>query len=494
MRKSGKMAENKERAKGNKGKNGGGQDGGANTCSSNQGQGYSQSQSQQQTLESQVFPPYNHPPYIPPYPGPQPTYFPGPVGPFYRPLQSGPQRDTDLYELVSEVNGRLKAIETSVTRITPLEKEVTHLRSQVLSLQDSNKQLSDRVTELETFCQTFSDVTDDFITTKRNLQEELTDMKVNLNTHVHSLQNENITLNQKCLDTQVRYMENQLLIFGVEVARPQVLDRNNASSAEHTERENTERVLRDILKDQVQDNPVVNSECQIEVDSIKFDKVTRLGNPQKRSASDRPRPIMARFERYTTREQVRRAGILLNKSQRKYKFYEHFPREIEERRKTLYPIARRFSEQNHKVNLVRDRLYVDNVLYDPAKDILVNETRLHPRAIPNNKQYFSHLNQPQGATAARPPRPPSYYSRATQSQVTHPQPVRFETPNRFSALIETTPKRKARSPIELETAPKRMDVQNSPLSGFISEETEPIPKCDKETQEEPRSSQPSDGH
>lgn len=228
-------------------------------------------------------------------------------------------------------------------------------------------------------------------------------------------------------------MENQLLIFGVDEARQQ------GPNNEQPSRENTEQVLRDVLKEQLQENSVVNSECQINIDDIKFDKVTRLGNPNRRAANNRPRPIMARFERFAVREKVRRAGTIL-----------------EERRKALYPIARQYSERQHKVNLVRDRLYIDNVLYDPDRRMPIGRDQRGP---PNSGDFYSSQNT---RSFQRPTQPPGYYSETTQHQVKHVATNSFETPNRFAVLSDNTPKRKARSPLDLETAPKRVDSARSP--------------------------------
>lgn len=433
------MAENRSQQKQNKGKNGG-QGGGASA---------SAHKTIEYDTEQQVFPPY--PAFIPPYPGPQPTYFPAPGGarPMFQPYNP-PQSDNGLMEIVQEMNNRLKTIEINVAKIVPLEKDVTYLKNQVSALHNTNKTLSDRITELESFCQTYSDITDDYLTTKRKLQDEITNVKGNLETQVKSLHSVNNSLSQKCIDTQTRYMENQLLIFGVDEARQQGLNNEQPS------RENTEQVLRDVLKEQLQDNSVVNSECQINIDDIKFDKVTRLGNPNRRAANNRPRPIMARFERFAVREKVRRAGTILNKSQRQYKIYEHFPREVEERRKALYPIARQYSERQHKVNLVRDRLYIDNVLYDPDRRMPIGRDQRGP---PNSGDFYSSHNT---RSFQRPIQPPGYYSETTQHQVRHVATNSFETPNRFAVLSDNTPKRKARSPLDLETAPKRVDSARSP--------------------------------
>ena len=102
------------------------------------------------------------------------------------------------------------------------------------------------------------------------------------------------------------------------------------------------------------------------IDSIVFDRVHRLGGP-KREPENNSRPIVAKFERYIDRELIRKAGIDLNKRRNGYSIRERFPPEIEERRKPLYPVMRRYLENDqNKVSLVRDKLYINGQLYDPS--------------------------------------------------------------------------------------------------------------------------------
>ena len=48
---------------------------------------------------------------------------------------------------------------------------------------------------------------------------------------------------------------------------------------------------------------------------------------------------------------------------------EHFPSEIEERRKDLYPVMRKALENDaNKVKQVKDKLFINNRLYKPSKN------------------------------------------------------------------------------------------------------------------------------
>ena len=56
-------------------------------------------------------------------------------------------------------------------------------------------------------------------------------------------------------------------------------------------------------------------------------------------------------------------------------FKEQFPAEVEQRRKSLFPVMRDARRRHKKVKLVRDRLYIDGVEYVPPEGHDVLTTR-----------------------------------------------------------------------------------------------------------------------
>ena len=78
------------------------------------------------------------------------------------------------------------------------------------------------------------------------------------------------------------------------------------------------------------------------------------------------RPIVAKFERYTDRETIRKESFELNREDNGYAVREQFPYEIEQRRKQLYPVMKHYKKnKNNKVVLVRDKLYINGKRYIP---------------------------------------------------------------------------------------------------------------------------------
>ena len=74
-------------------------------------------------------------------------------------------------------------------------------------------------------------------------------------------------------------------------------------------------------------------------------------------------------KRYQDREIIRKAGMEMNSNPRsKYKVREQFPKEIEDRRKLLYSAMYRLkANSQNRVNMVRDKLYVNGKLYIPEE-------------------------------------------------------------------------------------------------------------------------------
>ena len=82
---------------------------------------------------------------------------------------------------------------------------------------------------------------------------------------------------------------------------------------------------------------------------------------------EQPRNIIAKFTYYKDREYIYNNAPRRLKGSR-YFVNEHYPPEIEAKRKKLYPVMRKARQDHKKVKLVRDSLYIDGKLYTPLED------------------------------------------------------------------------------------------------------------------------------
>ncbi|CAC5383296.1 unnamed protein product [Mytilus coruscus] len=80
---------------------------------------------------------------------------------------------------------------------------------------------------------------------------------------------------------------------------------------------------------------------------------------------------------------------------------EQFPQEIEQKRKTLYPVAKQARRDNRKVLLVRNKLYIDSNLFKPNTEVAENEkvydacacSIMHGRDIPQQFERSTRICQ-----------------------------------------------------------------------------------------------------
>lgn len=432
------------------GKGGNGGQGNKESRSDKSSNSSSKSQSPERVYSQSI------PVFIPPYPGPHPTYYPhaGAEMAFHQP------GDHPLFQMMHEMNNRPKNIESNVAKIQQIEHDLTNLKLQVSSIRDVSKSTKDKIIEIEKSCEHISEVNDQLFASNSHTVSEIMSLKdenTKLSSQINELTKQNTDLKNMCIDIQSKQLSNDLIFFGIEEAQPGT-------------RENTEETLKTFISEKLEQDAEISHSLQIRSENIEFSRVVRLGDPNKIAQNRRPRPIVASFHRFKDRDSVRKAGILLNKKKQPQKIHEYFPKEIEERRKRLYPVMRFYIDQGEKVSLVRDKLYVNNMRYDPDANCLVNDRHAERRnqsRRPGQPDYGKapqqHGRQEYPLSTAR--------SAARSVDIDKPTALRFhsavnstiETPNKFAPLSESdrqTNKRKDASPIEIECQNKR--VANPP--------------------------------
>jgi hypothetical protein len=142
---------------------------------------------------------------------------------------------------------------------------------------------------------------------------------------------------------------------------------------------------------------------------------------------------------------IRQAGIAHNTLKVGVYINEHYPAEMEERRRKLYPVMRRLkNDPNNKLKctLVRDKLFVGDQVYN------LETGNLEP-------QNLHAPSKPEQQTSSRSR---TFVNRSRTATVN--PPLDFTTPNRFSTLqdssqVRNKPVRSPRSPLE-ETSVKRV--------------------------------------
>lgn len=143
-------------------------------------------------------------------------------------------------------------------------------------------------------------------------------------------------MKETILDLQCRSMRDKLIFNGIP---------------EHTAN-NPENAIKNFMQSALKLPPDT-------VSQITFHSVHRIR--KKNNTKGRPRPIVAKFEHYKHKELVKSKGRELKGTD--YGLNDQFPREIQERRKKLYPILKQYREKGRHVALTVDKLYIDGQLY-----------------------------------------------------------------------------------------------------------------------------------
>jgi len=199
--------------------------------------------------------------------------------------------------------------------------------------------------------------------------------------------NTNQTFHNQVTGLRCRSLQNNLLFIGVEEKRAQNSD--NTTSVEKCE-----QTLREFIRLNVQNDLHLNTN-DFNIGEIQFSKVHRIGARKNPSHSCNI-PVIQR------QENLRQAGVRLNMKKSKYYINEHFPSDVEQRRKQLYPVMRILKNKCHRCNIVSDRLYVDGQPYDINKNTMHLNYQQGPR-FNRPRDTSAPYMQDRGRPRARPP-------------------------------------------------------------------------------------------
>lgn len=175
-----------------------------------------------------------------------------------------------------------------------------------------NKQYEDQVKEV--------------LAAKKSVSE-ITNVNENILKELSLVKSEFENLNERHLDLQTRSMRGNLIFEGII----------------ETQEENTEDVLKEFLKSEIN----ITEEPQ-------FQRVHRIG----RNVQERHRPIMAKFVLFKEREKVRKAAPSIPDG-KPFGIDEQFPKEINDRRKLLYPHYKQAKRFGKIAVMIADKLFVN---------------------------------------------------------------------------------------------------------------------------------------
>ncbi len=277
-------------------------------------------------------------------------------------------------EIMDNKLGKLDSIEKTIStmysRVEGVEGMVRHLEDTSKSIEESvefmNKKHNDMKTRLTTITNEMKEMKKEVLTmtkrtTPQGIETELSELKT------------------KLIDNQARTMRDNLVFSGIE---------------------ETADVLLDLFKTKLKIEKTINLE-----------RVHRMGRPN--AQRQRPRLIVAKFENFKDRETVRKSAYG-NLTGTNIYINEQLPREIEEKRKLLYPIRREAIRASDKARISVDKLYINSELYVHGKP--VPRSRSEILRAPHRLEDIRKARAEQGATSVPTTAAPTEEMESTTEQ------------------------------------------------------------------------------
>ena len=415
------------------------------------------------------------------------------------PIQGQSQGQGSVYDLVqtlsSQLNTRLSTIEQTVSKLGNIEASMSSFCVELSALKRDNVEIKKSVNEMDRFCQSISDFSDEYRAQKtiysqsfKNIESEnntlkqqnraLSEKVTALNKTVEDSASSMTLLKDRLLDLESRSMQSNLVFFGLA----ELVDVEDNKT-------NCERLIKDFMKNEL----TFEEDQNVNVDGIEFDRVHRLGRRRydRFCRQVRPRPIIAAFKNFSEKEIIRKCASSIKTS--RYSIREQFPREVEDRRKVLYPLYNKAKANPlNSVKMIRDKLFVNGktILHTDVEEetgtdsntpvdrnrqetgrsrephSIVNPGRVVPWGLP--QRALGETDRPRRSLSASRNRlsQPTYMPNATQnigSMFSVPTHNGFEALNNLSdretsglgTYIERG-KKKASSPVSDQTSPKKL--------------------------------------
>ncbi|XP_038156504.1 uncharacterized protein LOC119793395 [Cyprinodon tularosa] len=223
--------------------------------------------------------------------------------------------DRSYSDVLESIDKKLTSLDARLALVEVLHKEFQALRE---SLEFSQAQLASVTAENEA------------------LKGEVTKLAEGM----IQLSGENRKMKESILDIQSRSMRDNLVFAGI---------------AEQQD-EDPEAIVRKFLQ----------KKLKIPADQVKnitFHRVHRLGG--KKPDKSRPRPIVAKFEHYKQKEQVRSQGRELRGTD--FSVNDQYPKEILDHRRALFPIRKKYISEGVRATVAVDKLYINGQLFRDQK-------------------------------------------------------------------------------------------------------------------------------
>ena len=274
------------------------------------------------------------------------------------PGQLNQQSLNQVFQKLTEISSTLLVISQKTDKIDGIEKRLQTIEFNVSEFKTQLAESSAKIIEMEKSINFINESFEEARLDRKKMADVVDKIKSEVRDvcksvdEVNGLRDDCNELHEYVLDIQTRSMRDNLIFNGIE----------------EKDDENAEAILQTFLKDKMKIESPIN-----------FDRVHRHG--RKSSNPTRPRPIVAKFERFKKRETVRRSSKVLKGTN--FGVSEQFPHEIVQRRKELWPKYKEAQRRGIRTSLVVDKLFIDGKRWFPGSASRDSTNNVYPSS-PSN--------------------------------------------------------------------------------------------------------------
>ncbi|CAC5406389.1 unnamed protein product [Mytilus coruscus] len=298
-------------------------------------------------------------------------------------VDSGGKLD-HLTKKIDMICEKLSNIDKLAEKLNKFDKSVT---SMVKSVENINKRV-DEVEKSLNFINTEFECNKKDVREVKNSLSEIRSENIEATKTIARLRNDLEDLNERQLDLQIRSMRENLIFTGIPM-----YDKIEQS-------EDTEKIIQNFMT------------AELKMATLpEFHRAHRFGQEYTEKNPDGSvkfitKPIVCRFLNFKQRELVRKAASELKGT--KYGINEQFPKEINDRRKALWPHFQEARRQRKKAFFKRDRLFIEGNEFSPkdtTKEMNTNDRQTRSRHQQNEQGARPReFNQPKYSRSRGGPR------------------------------------------------------------------------------------------
>lgn len=266
-----------------------------------------------------------------------------------------------LLERLESIDSKLKSLDNIERKLSNMCSQISNLDSRLSVNESSVKTLSSKVQDIEESRNFDSEYLEKIKETERRFQREITQnnqMRSDLDKAAEErekIKKDIKDLNAKATEEREQ-MRNELTDLKGRSMRNNLLFYNFPEQSTDQKNEKCEEKIYEFCELELE-MPNVRSD-------VKIERAHRIGAFKR----GKTRPIVARFNNYKDKEEVKKIGFSKLANSR-FSVGDQFPKLVQDRRRKLMPVKKAAMREGKRAVFSYDKLYIEGELYEfPAND------------------------------------------------------------------------------------------------------------------------------